>query len=64
MSEEKLRTVEECKKIAAGILGVDKKDLILVGDGIGYGFRSNKDPNLRDIAIDRRTGKEISLLCQ
>ncbi len=59
-----MKTVEECKKIAADILGVDEKDLIQVGFGVFYGFRSKKDPDLRDIAIDPRDGKEISLLCQ
>lgn len=64
MSEQKLRTVEECKKIAAEILGVPPEDLIQVGFGDCYGFRSDKDPDIRDIAIDPRTGKEICLLCQ
>lgn len=65
MSEEKLRTVEECKKIAAEILGVDEKDLFQVCDGVYYGFRSGKDPSLRDVVIDPRKGKEVVFLpCQ
>ena len=64
MSEEQLRTVEECRKIAAGILGVDETKLVQVGDGAAYGFRVPGDYSIRDIAIDPRTGKEICLLCQ
>lgn len=58
-----MKTVEECKKIAAEILGVDEKNLIQHIDGDIYGFYSEKDQT-RDIAIDPRTGKEISLACQ
>ena len=64
MSEEKLRTVEVCKKIAAEILGVDEKRLVQFGDGDFYGFRVPGDYRLRDIVIDPRTGKEVSIACQ
>lgn len=59
-----MKTVEECKKIAAEILGVDEKDLIQSGDGDAYGFHSAKDSSIRDILIDPQTGKELSLACQ
>jgi len=59
-----MKTVEECRKIAAAILGVSEKDLRQVCDGVCYGFRSDKDPNLPDVVIDRRTGKEVSIACQ
>jgi len=59
MGSDKLKTVEECKKIAAEILGVDEKDLVQFGFGDGYGFRSEKDPDLRDVFVDPRNGKEI-----
>ena len=58
-----MKTVEECKKIAAEILGVDEKDLIQHVDGDFYGFH-HEDYNIRDIVIDPRTGKEVSVLCQ
>ena len=54
-----MKTVDECKKIAAEILGVDEKDLIQVCDGVHYGFRSDKDSRLRDVVIDPRDGKEV-----
>lgn len=59
-----MKTVEECKKIAAEILGVDEKDLVQFGDGDFYGFHIPGNYGVRDIAIDPRDGKEISLLCQ
>ncbi|MBO4304948.1 MAG: hypothetical protein J6A21_10220 [Lentisphaeria bacterium] len=59
-----MKTVEECKKIAAEILGVDEKRLVQFGDGDFYGFRIPGNYSVRDIAIDPRDGKEISLLCQ
>ena len=64
MSEAKLRTVEECKKIAAEILGVDEIKRVQVGDGAAYGFRVPGDYSIRDIVIDPRTGKEVSIACQ
>ena len=60
-----MKTVEECRKIAAEILGVDEKEMIQFGDGDFYGFRSNKNLSLRDIVIDPSTGNEVVLLpCQ
>ena len=59
-----MRTVEECKKIAAEILDVDQKDLVQVGFGDLYGFTIPGDYNVRVISIDPRTGKEVSLACQ
>ena len=59
-----MKTVEECKKIAAEILCVDEKKLIQFGDGDFYGFHIPNDFSARDIVIDPRTGKEISIACQ
>lgn len=59
-----MKTVEECKKIAAEILGVDEKKLVQFGDGDFYAFRVPGDYSIRNIAIDPRDGKEVSLLCQ
>ena len=59
-----MKTVEECKKIAAEILGVDEKKLVQVGFGDFYGFAIPGDYNVRDIAIDPLTGEEVSLACQ
>lgn len=64
MGSDKLKTVEECRKIAAKILGVDEKELVQCGDGVCYGFRVPGNYSIRDIAIDPRDGKEVSLLCQ
>ena len=64
MDPVNLKTAEECRKSAAKILGVDEKDSVQFGDGDFYGFRSEKDPALRDMATDPRTGEEISFLCQ
>ena len=60
---ENLKTVEECRKIAADILGVDETTLVQCCDGELYGFHHG-DLNVRDIVIDPRTGKEVSVLCQ
>jgi len=61
-----MKTVEECKKIAAEILGVDEKNLIQHIDGDIYGFYSEKDQT-RDIAIDlvpaRRSRSPVSDFC-
>lgn len=58
-----MKTVEECKKIAAEILGVDESTLVQLGSGDFYGFH-HEDYNIRDIVIDPRTGKEVSIICQ
>lgn len=63
-SEEVMKTVEECRKTAAEILGVDEKKLIQFGDGDFYGFHIPNDFSVRDIVINPRTGKEISIACQ
>ena len=59
-----MKTVEECKKIAAEILGVAEKDLVQFGDGDAYGFRVANNDDIRDIVINPRTGKELSIACQ
>lgn len=59
-----MKTVEECKKIAAEILGVDVKELVQFLDGDAYGFTIPGRYDIRDIAIDPCTGKEVSLACQ
>ena len=59
-----MKTVEECKRIAARILGVDEKKLIQFGDGAFYGFHIPNDFSVRDIVIDPRTGEEVSIACQ
>ena len=64
MGSDKLKTVEECKKIAAEILGVDEKDLVQFGFGDFYGFHIPNDYSVRDIVIDPRTGEEVSIACQ
>ena len=62
--KKKMKTVEECRKIAAEILGVDEKKLVQFGDGDACAFYIPGDYNVRDIAIDRRTGKEFPIACQ
>ena len=59
-----MKTVEECKKIAAEILGVDAKELVQFLDGVAYGFTIPGRYDIRDIAIDPKTGEEVSLACQ
>ena len=59
-----MKTIEECRKIAATILGVDVKTLVQFGDGDIYAFRVPGDYSIRNIAIDPRDGKEVCLLCQ
>ena len=59
-----MKTVEECKKIAAEILGVDAKELVQFLDGVAYGFTIPGRDDIRDIAIDPETGEEVSLACQ
>ena len=59
-----MKTVEECKKIAAEILGVDEKSLVQNGDGDFYGFHVPKNYSIRPVVIDPRTGKEVSMVCQ
>ena len=59
-----MKTVEECRKIAAEILGVDEKLLVQNGDGDFYGFHVPQNYSIRPVVIDPRTGEEVSIACQ
>ena len=59
-----MKTVEECRKIAAEILGVDEKLLVQNGDGDFYGFHVPQNYSIRPVVIDPLTGEEVSVACQ